>query len=122
MYTYTQDSITTNLLDGIDTSNNRFVAPADGKYMFIWAFQFPSMTSTGNKAGTFAYINGVQYGFGSGGDSWGGTDHNPGRGTCIVLDLSTSDYVEIFALQNTGGDKDIQSSRCFFQGFVLAGV
>ena len=105
-----------------DTSNNRFVAPADGKYMFIWAFQFPSINSTGHRGGTFAYINGVQYGFGSGGDSWGGTDHNPGRGTCIVLDLSTSDYVEIFALQNTGGDKDIQSSRCFFQGFVLAGV
>ncbi len=108
--------------DNYDDSLYRFVAPADGKYMFRWGFTFSGFSSTSNQMETFLYLNGSGMYRGGGGQSWGGSDHNPARTTGIALDLSTNDYVEAFVVQNTGSSKDLEGARCFFQGFVLAGV
>jgi len=108
--------------DNYDDSLYRFVAPADGKYMFRWGFTFSGFSSTSNQMETFLYLNGSGMYRGGGGQSWGGSDHNPARTTGIALDLSTDDYVEVFVVQNTGSSEDLDGDRCFFQGFVLAGV
>ena len=105
-----------------DTSNHKFVAPADGKYMFRWGFTFSDAFSSTEKMETFMYINGSGYYRGGGGQVWGGTDHSVQRVTGIAVDLSTDDYVEVFVVQHTGGSENLNGDRCFFQGFVLAGV
>lgn len=104
------------------STNYRFTAPAAGKYMFRWGVTISSMPSASHWLEAFMYVNGSGQYRGSGGQSWGGSDHNPSRSTGIAVALAADDYVEIYANQNTGTGQAINGSRSYFQGFLLAGV
>jgi hypothetical protein len=104
------------------STNYRFTAPAAGKYMFRWGVTISSVPSTSHWLEAFMYVNGSGQYRGSGGQSWGGSDHNPSRSTGIAVELDADDYVEVYVNQNTGTGQAINGSRSYFQGFLLAGV
>ena len=82
-----------------DTSNNRFVAPVEGKYLFQINHNAYGITG-GNYLRTQVYVNGGLYqilGYIRPGD---GGDHTVNDS--ILISLSQSDYVEVYSSSNDG--------------------
>jgi hypothetical protein len=83
-----------------DTTNNRFYAPVDGRYLMILHVELNSNSvinsSTWFYPGNF-YVNGSQK---TGNDDWGFSGKYHSHENVIVLDLNTNDYVEVFAYAN----------------------
>jgi hypothetical protein len=40
----------------------------------------------------------------------------------MIINLSASDYVEVYAYQNTGASINLSGGESFFRGFKLIGV
>ena len=112
--------------DGVfDTSNQRFVAPADGKYFFTAGVNVVGATDNANIVMTRFYKNGSALSYtqkriqvtGASNDLAEINQH-----TTAVLDLSTNDYIEFYAKMNVAtGTVTIQTQTDgIFAGFRVA--
>ena len=82
-----------------DTTNHRFVAPVEGKYLFQINHNAYSITS-GNYLRTQLYVNGALYsilGYIRTGDTG---DHTVNDS--VMVSLSQNDYVEVYSSSNDG--------------------
>ena len=107
-----------------DTSNNRFVAPAAGKYLMLAKVGIFPNTANGNKAQTRFYKNG-----GSVGDTvmvvgLGGSDNYIAENYLInsrIFDLAQNDYIEYYGYFNApSGTIYFDKGGSFFSGYRLA--
>ena len=112
--------------DGVfDTSNQRFVAPADGKYFFTAGVNIVGATANGYLVASRFYKNGSALSYTqkriqvsvSSTDLAEVNQHNT-----AVLDLSTSDYIEFYAKMDvSGGTVTLQTQTDgIFAGFRVA--
>ena len=125
--TWTKVTFDTDVFDAdgvFDTSNNRFIAPAAGKYLLIGKmYVFPNAQNGPNYYTRF-YKNGgaatkevVVIGLGS-------SDNYLAEVSIMnttILDLAQNDYVELYARFKAGsGTITFDSTESIFQGFRLA--
>ena len=125
--TWTKVAFDTDVFDAdgvFDTSNNRFIAPAAGKYLLIGKmYVFPNNQNGPNYYTRF-YKNGgaatkevVVIGLGS-------SDNYLAEVSIMnttILDLAQNDYVELYARFKAGsGTITFDSTESIFQGFRLA--
>ena len=105
-----------NVGSHFDTSNHRFVAPVDGKYLFTVSFITNDSTPTARI--TF-YVNGasqvnsLQFGI-SGSNTGGGG----ATGTSAIIQLSASDYVDVRS--QAGTSQFYEDNHSSFTGILLA--
>ena len=125
--TWTRVAFDTDVFDAdgvFDTSNNRFIAPAAGKYLLIGKmYVFPNSQNGPNYYTRF-YKNGgaatkevVVIGLGS-------SDNYLAEVAVMnttILDLAQNDYIELYARFKSGsGTITFDSTESIFQGFRLA--
>ena len=125
--TWTKVAFDTDVFDAdgvFDTSNNRFIAPAAGKYLLIGKmYVFPNGQNGPNYYTRF-YKNGgaatkevVVIGLGS-------SDNYIAEVAVMnttILDLAQNDYIELYARFKAGsGTITFDSTESIFQGFRLA--
>ena len=125
--TWTKVAFDTDVFDAdgvFDTSNNRFIAPAAGKYLLIGKmYVFPNNQNGPNYYTRF-YKNGgaatkevVVIGLGS-------SDNYLAEVAVMnttILDLAQNDYIELYARFKSGsGTITFDSTESIFQGFRLA--
>lgn len=125
--TWTKVAFDTDVFDAdgvFDTSNNRFIAPAAGKYLLIGKmYVFPNSQNGPNYYTRF-YKNGgaatkevVVIGLGS-------SDNYLAEVAVMnttILDLAQNDYIELYARFKSGsGTITFDSTESIFQGFRLA--
>ena len=103
-----------------DTSNNRFIVPSGkaGKYQFNIMFYMGGLANDVNARLKF-YKNGSAINpqplimiYSSGGDT---SAH-----LSLSIDLSESDYIEIFCGQYAGSSKNLEGNLNYLQGFRIA--
>lgn len=103
--TFNDEDYDTDAFHSTSTNTSRFTVPA-GKagYYLLSATITYDVSNTGNRA-LYFYKNGspYQYGEQSAGISTWATMMN----AAIVINLAVSDYVELYAFQNTGGNLDV---------------
>jgi hypothetical protein len=106
-----------------DTSNNRFIAPADGKYFLIGKLSIYPNTANGNQYWTRFYKNGSQASKEIVTNGLGGSDNYIANNVLVnasVIDLSQNDYIELFGRFNAdSGTITFDASESLFQGFRL---
>lgn len=94
--TYTEEFYDPN--NDWDASNSKFIVPEDGKYLITAGVRFSSGTN-GYMTHLYFYVNGAVKTY---------SDNTSGSGTGIntththILELSTNDFVEIYASHNQG--------------------
>ena len=104
-------------------ASDKFTVPSGeaGKYYFQATTEFANIDDT-----EFAQIL-----FYKNGSSQAGTTarwYSPGSNddirarTNVILDLSVSDYVEVYVYHNEGSSQNASSSETFFRGYKLIGV
>ena len=113
--------------ESIDTDNafasDKFTVPSGeaGKYYFQATTEFANIDDA-----EFAQIL-----FYKNGSSQAGTTarwYSPGSNddirarTNVILDLSVSDYVEVYVYHNEGSSQNASNSETFFRGYKLIGV
>ena len=126
--TWTKAAFNTDVFDAdsvFDTSNNRFIAPAAGKYFFTAKLGIFPNTANGNKGQTRYYKNG-----GSITNTVGANIGLAGSETIIgemyltssvILDLAQNDYIEYFGWFNpASGVVTFDSGGSFFSGYRIA--
>ena len=125
--TWTKVAFDTDVFDAdgvFDTSNNRFIAPAAGKYLLIGKmYVFPNSQNGPNyytrfyKNGSAATKEVVVIGLGS-------SDNYLAEVAVMnttILDLAQNDYIELYARFKSGsGTITFDSTESIFQGFRLA--
>jgi len=125
--TWTKVAFDTDVFDAdgvFDTSNNRFVAPQAGKYMFMGKMYIFPNTQNGPNYYTRFYKNGgaatkevVVIGLGSSNNLLAEISVM----NTTILDLAQNDYVELYARFKAGsGTITFDSTESIFQGFRLA--
>ena len=105
--TWTKVAFNNDVFDAdsvFDTSNNRFIAPSDGKYVINYqVYSWPQVT---NGSGCIArlYKNGSNFEHYASLALGGSTDEiaEISLTNTVILDLSTSDYIETYVKFNTG--------------------
>ena len=124
--TWTKASFNTDVFDAdnvFDTSNNRFVAPADGKYFLIGKLSIYPNTANGNQYWSRFYKNGSQASKEIVTAGLGGSDNYMTNFVLVsasVLDLSQNDYIEYYGRFNApSGTITFDASESIFQGFRL---
>ena len=95
--------------NNFNTSNNRFVAPIAGKYLFTAAIQYSGDAST---AHTNIYINGT-----SRNDGWVDFGDAKASTQSRVFSLAANDYVQLMAHIGTGSV--ITGSRAKLTGYLI---
>lgn len=124
--TWTKVSFNTDVFDAdgvFDTSNNRFVAPQAGKYMFMGKMYIFPNAQNGPNYYTRFYKNGsagskevVVIGLGS-------SDNYLAEVSIMnttILDLAQNDYVELYARFKAGsGTITFDKTESIFQGYRL---
>ena len=105
-----------NVGSHFDTSNYRFTAPVDGKYLFTASFITNDSTPEGRI--TF-YVNGSQnvsnLQFGINGSNTGG---GGGTNASAIIQLSASDYVDVRS--QSGTTQFYEDNHSSFTGILLA--
>ena len=94
-------------------SNYKFTAPSDGKYFFTWGVRWDFDNSnrgvvTLKKNGSLHIVT----------ESDDYDQYSSTNGSCFA-DLSTDDYMQIYAYQNSGGAGEMRSASTYFGGFKL---
>ena len=103
---------------GSDFASSKYTAPSDGKYFFFTKLLCDN--SSGDTAKIFFYKNGSAF------VEHRNSSHGANRRTyqmSAVLDLSATDYVEVFKFQDGGSARDVDgdSNRStFFMGYKIA--
>ena len=126
--TWTKAAFNTDVFDAdsvFDTSNNRFIAPAAGKYFFTAKLGIFPNTANGNKGQTKYYKNGSPIAYTVGANlGLAGSETIIGEmylTSSVILDLSQNDYIEYFGWFNpASGVVTFDSGGSFFSGFRLA--
>ena len=125
--TWTKVSFNTDTFDTdsvFDTSNNRFIAPADGKY-FVMAkiYMFPN-SANGNKGQSAFYKNGSVDSRSTAIVGLGGSDNYLAEAVFInsmIFNLSQNDYIEVYGRFNTpSGTVSFNKDHSFFTGYRIA--
>tara|TARA_R100000657_G_C4546274_1_gene20747 strand:- start:40 stop:486 length:447 start_codon:yes stop_codon:yes gene_type:complete len=97
-----------------DTSTGRFTCPKDGKYLF---------TSTVSMSSNFTY---VQLDFYKNGSKFyrGAAVRNDTSATTVtaLIDLSASDYIEVFCRQSSTNDAEGNVTHTHFHGHRIIGA
>ena len=124
--TWTKVAFNTDTFDAdsvFDTSNNRFIAPAAGKY-FVMAkiYMFPN-TANGNKGQSAFYKNGSVDSRSTAIVGLGGSDNYLAEGVFInsmIFNLSQDDYIEVYGRFNTpSGTVSFNKDHSFFAGYTI---
>ena len=122
--TYTKVAFNTDTFDTdsvFDTSNNRFIAPADGKYFFVSSVYMYANTANGSKSFTTFYKNGSIDDTTITAIELGGSDNYLASTSILnsaILNLSQNDYIEVYAKMDVpSGNLSFNLSRSFFTGF-----
>jgi hypothetical protein len=94
-------------------SNYKFTAPSDGKYFFTWGVRWDFDNSnrgvvTLKKNGSLHIVT----------ESDDYDQYSSTNGSCFA-DLSTDDYMQIYAYQNSGGAGEMRSASTYFGGFKI---
>ena len=124
--TWTKVAFNTDTFDAdsvFDTSNNRFVAPAAGKYLVMAKiYMFPN-TANGNKAQSAFYKNGSVDSKSTAIIGLGGSDNYLAEGVFInsmIFNLSQDDYIEVYGRFNTpSGTVSFNKDHSFFAGYRI---
>lgn len=107
-----------------DTDNafasNKFTVPSGqaGKYLFIGNIQYVSLTDQ-DESRAMIYKNGSLAGSVA---NFQGQNGTSGRSVQVILDLAVDDYIELYALQVSGGAISVDGGATgvtFLQGFKL---
>ena len=115
------NSTTVNLGSHFDTSNNRFVAPTAGYYLFTWG---GSIAMTGNDDYITSYLR-------KNGSSAGGararTNSTHGSGTkyeshagAVIHYMAVNDYMEVWHYGSTNGNSYTLGSEFSFCGTLVS--
>tara|TARA_R100000231_G_scaffold137617_1_gene114286 strand:+ start:472 stop:996 length:525 start_codon:yes stop_codon:yes gene_type:complete len=124
--TYTKLAFNTDTFDAdnvFDTSNNRFIAPADGKYSLISSVYMTANNQNGHRVYTSFYKNGSIDNTSVKGMALGSA--NPDiAGVLIlnyaILNLSEDDYIEVYAKFDVpSGTITFDAAHSSFQGFKI---
>jgi hypothetical protein len=111
-----------------DTTNYKFVVPSGeaGKYSFTSHIVTNDLNSGTDMVHNILYLNGVQQ------VPTGGTNEGSAQyvryTTTTYLDLSVSDYVELYVYTTSNnslvfqGGTGVGNAQCWFEGHKLAGV
>lgn len=125
--TWTKVAFDTDTFDAdsvFDTSNNRFIAPAAGKYMFVGKVGMFANTANGNKGQTRFYKNGSSMGDSVIVVGLAGSSTIMGEFylvNTIIENLAQNDYIEHFGYFNPGsGTITFDNGGSFFAGYRLA--
>jgi hypothetical protein len=125
--TYTKVSFNTDTFDAdsvFDTSNNRFIAPSDGKYFFVSAVYMSANSANGHRFFSAFYKNGSIDNKTVTGLQLGSSQTIIAAGIILdsaILDLSQNDYVEVYAKFDVpSGTVTFDATHSAFQGFRVA--
>ena len=125
--TYTKLAFNTETFDTdsvFDTSNNRFIAPADGKYSFVSAVYMSANSANGHRVFSSFYKNGSIDNKTVVGLQLGASNTDIAAVINLnsaVLDLSQNDYVEVYAKFDVpSGSVTFDATHSAFQGFRVA--
>jgi hypothetical protein len=112
----TENFDTNNNFDAV--TNNRYVAPVTGFYWFSATVQ---IAVNANLYGILLYKNGSAVKRGNF-SSTGAVATDNGFVVNTLLQLTASDYVEIFMFNNSGGSAAIATGdqKTYFQGFLIS--
>ena len=87
--------------DGVfDLANNKFIAPSDGKYLICYLVNAWAETANGGGMGMKLYKNGSSHAVSTYASVNGGSGADLGEeslGVTTILELSASDYIEVYA-------------------------
>ena len=107
-----------------DTSNNRFVAPAAGKYLMLAKVGIFPNTANGNKGQTRFYKNGSSVGDTVMVLGLGGSDNYLAEHYLInsrIFNLAQNDYIEYYGFFNCpSGTVYFDNGGSFFSGYRIA--
>tara|TARA_R110000851_G_scaffold308044_1_gene466819 strand:+ start:891 stop:1412 length:522 start_codon:yes stop_codon:yes gene_type:complete len=124
--TYTKVAFNTDTFDTdsvFDTSNNRFIAPADGKYSFVSAVYMSANSANGHRVFSSFYKNGSIDNKTVTGIQLGSSNTDIAAVISLnsaILDLSEDDYVEVYAKFDVpSGTVTFDATHSSFQGFKL---
>jgi len=124
--TSTKITLTSEVYDtdsAYDTTNSKFTVPSGkgGKYLFTYGGLIGNFTS-GNWCEVSLYVNGTEISP-SRNRNFISTSQSAIIQGVIIYDLAVSDYVELYALQVSGGSKTVYGTvgtyLTHFQGFKL---
>jgi hypothetical protein len=125
--TYTKVAFDTDTFDTdsvFDTSNNRFIAPADGKYFFVSSVYMYANTANGSKSFTTFYKNGSIDNRTVTAIELGGSDNYLASTTILnsaIFNLSQNDYIEVYAKMDVpSGNLSFNLTHSFFSGYRIA--
>jgi len=125
--TYTKVAFNTDTFDTdsvFDTSNNRFIAPADGKYSFVSAIYMSANSANGHRVFSSFYKNGSIDNKTVTGLQLGASNTDIAAVINLnsaILDLSEDDYVEVYAKFDVpSGTVTFDATHSAFQGFRVA--
>jgi len=102
---------------GSNFASDKYTAPSDGKYFFYT--KILSDCTSGETVKIFFYKNGSQF------VEHRNTTHGANRRTfsmSAILDLSATDYVEVYKFQDGGSSRDIDgdsNKSTYFMGYKL---
>ena len=124
--TYTKVAFNTETFDTdsvFDTSNNRFVAPADGKYSFVSGVYMSANSANGHRVFSSFYKNGSIDNKTVTGLQLGSSNTDIAATINLnsaIFDLSQNDYVEVYAKFDVpSGTVTFDATHSFFQGFKI---
>jgi hypothetical protein len=109
--------------NNFNTTDNRFVAPIDGIYMFSTQVNHHADTASGGYQYSGFYKNGSPYRYTSGlriHNQQIRADHT--QTGSVMMELSANDYVEVYAFNNASGGNPVVFSgigRCGFSGYLV---
>ena len=125
--TWTKAQFNSDVFDAdnvFDTTNNRFVAPANGKYFLIGKLSIYPNSFNGNQYWTRFYKNGSAVGKEVITNGLGGNDNHIANDSLVnasIFDLVQNDYIELYGRFNTSsGTITFDSTESIFQGFRIA--
>ncbi|QPZ53602.1 hypothetical protein HTVC100P_gp40 [Pelagibacter phage HTVC100P] len=124
--TYTKVSFNTDTFDAdsvFDTSNNRFIAPNDGKYFFVSTVYMYANSANGHRFFSAFYKNGSIQNKSISGIQLGSATPYLAGGIILnstILDLSQNDYVEVYAKYDVpSGTVTFDTAHSSFEGFKI---
>ena len=125
--TYTKLAFNTDTFDAdsvFDTTNNRFIAPSDGKYFFVSAVYMTANNANGHRLFTAYYKNGSIENTSISGHQLGGANTDIAgviMQNSTILDLSQNDYIEVYAKFDVPtGTVTFDKSHSSFEGFKIS--
>jgi hypothetical protein len=124
--TYTKVQFSTDTFDAdsvFDTSNNRFIAPSDGKYFFKSSVYMYANTANGTRSYSAYYKNGSIDNTTVTGIQFGGSDTYLAsfiNQNSAIFNLSQNDYIEVYAKMDVpSGNLSFNLTHSLFQGFKI---